>query len=416
MNVAARRREAVPLVRFTSPRLCPVCRSDRSTALHRQRYALFDDSDLPAETTIVECDDCGMVHAASGAQADDYCRHYARHSKYDTAVQVSGSGETPADARRLDELVGFLAQNVPSLADHGAAVLDVGAGRGGLLAAFLGQGYDRIIGIDPSPGCVEAMRAHGIAAEVGELEQSTWPTDPGRFDLVVLSHVLEHVFDVADVFDRVAQRVAAGGSIYIEVPDAARYTVERFPPFYFFDPEHINHFDAPMLGRLASRHGWEVAAPWSRVLDLGAGQSYPAVGVVLRRSNDSASIAPSSAAAAIERYVEASTVAAASSVDASKLEALIAARTPVVVWGAGSHAQRLLAQTGLARCAIAFLIDSDPGKQGRSLDGHRVVAPEDGLAHADAHGASIVVAIAVGSELVVDMIHRARPGIPVVRL
>lgn len=413
MNVAARRREPAPLA---STRPCPVCRSARATSLHRQRYALFDDSDLPVDTTIVACDDCGMVYAASDAKAEDYRRHYARHSKYDTAAQVSGSGETPADARRLDDLVGFLVKNVPSLAAHGTAILDIGAGRGGLLAAFLGHGHDRIVGIDPSPGCVEAMRAHGIAAEVGELEQSAWPIDPRHFDLVVLSHVLEHVFDVADAFERVVQRVAAGGSIYLEVPDAARYTVERFPPFYFFDPEHINHFDAPMLGRLASRHGWEVTAPWSRVLDVGAGQRYPAVGVVLQRSNGAASITHTSAVSAIRRYVEASTVAAASSVDAAKLEALIAGQTPVVVWGAGSHAQRLLAQTGLARCAIACLIDSDPGKQGRSLDGHHVVAPDDGLAHADALGASIVVAIAVGSEPVVDLIHRARPGIPVVRL
>ena len=398
-------------------RACPLCHGFAAYALHRQRYALFDDSDLPRETTIVRCRDCGMVHAASGAGAEDYRRHYARHSKYDTAIGASGSGETTADARRLDALVGYLARHVPSLASSDATILDIGAGRGGLLAAFRAHGYARAIGIDPSRGCVDAMRAIGLVAEVGEIEHAAWPTDPDRFDLVVLSHVLEHVHDAADAFAGVARRVAPGGAIYLEVPDASRYTVDGFPPFYFFDPEHINHFDGPTLGRLARGAGWEVVATWPRLLELDGGSRYPAIGVVLQRTAKVGPIvAEDGVAKAIARYVDASRCAAGGAMDGAVLARLVADATPIVVWGAGSHAQRLLAQTDLEAAAIVCIIDSDPGKQGRLLDGHRVVAPDEGLASAVERDATVVVAIALGADGVVELIHRAGPAIPVVRL
>lgn len=355
-----------------------------------------------------------MVFAASEATAGDYRRHYVRHSKYDTAIEVSGSGESRADANRLDELARYLVAAGTLTPD--AEILDIGAGRGGLLAAFVRLGYGRVAGLDPSEGCVAAMRSSGLFAAVGEIEDEQWATDPRFFDLVVLSHVLEHVFDVADAFERIARRVAPGGAIYIEVPDASRYTTEGFPPYYFFDPEHINHFDAATLAALAGRHGWRAFATWSRMLELEGGQRYPAVGIVLRRATVPAPSGPGASAATVVRYVAESNRLVEHSPCTDMTVRLANDATPVVVWGAGSHAQRLLAQTALARCAIACLIDSDPGKQGRTLAGHRVVAPDTGLAIAEERGATLVVAIAVGASAVVQRVRQARPRLSVVAL
>ena len=44
------------------------------------------------------------------------------------------------------------------------------------------------------------------------------------------------------------------GKIYIEVPDATRYEDYPFVPFYYFDAEHINHFDLRSMGQLAAQH------------------------------------------------------------------------------------------------------------------------------------------------------------------
>ena len=388
-------------------RPCPTCGCPAASTLHAQRYSLFDDSGLPGATRIVACSDCGTVYASSTATAADYRSHYTRHSKYDTATEASGSGETEVDAARLDGTVRLLATFV----DAAGSIVDVGAGRGGLLLAFARHGCTQVTGIDPAPGCVAAMRARGLHAEVGTLELDTWPTDPATFDLVVLSHVLEHVYDVADAFARVTRRVAPGGAIYVEVPDAARYTTDGFPPFYFFDPEHINHFDEAALQRLAVRHGWTIEGAWQRTLPLGEGQRYPAIGALLRRAGSVTTGAPRpDGAAAVARYVAESRAVLRDGLDEEALGRLAAARTPVGVWGAGSYAQRLLAQSALGRCAIDCLVDADRGKQGRSLAGHAVVSPEAGLERIGATDATLVVAIAIGGHDVVERVRRALPA------
>ena len=400
-----------------SLRRCPVCGSEQHRAIHTQRYALFDDSRLPRETRIVACGDCGTIFAASHATAKDYRGHYARHSKYDTAIGASGSGESANDAKRLAELVELLAPHVA----NDSAILDVGAGRGGLLHAFGQRGFIRVSGIDPAEGCVAAMRAAGISAHVGELEADHWPTDPDRFDLIVLSHVLEHVFDAAEALHRVARRVSADGLVYLEVPDASRYTLDGFPPFYFFDPEHINHFDAEALEGLAGRCGMQMRCRWNRTLDLGAGQLYPAVGVLLAK-NDVAMRPPTTlpkqahTEAQVERYVVACRASMTSSIDTETLEAMRSERRPLVLWGAGSHAQRLLSQTALGACAIDCIIDADVGKQGRRLSGYLVVPPEEGIARAKALDADVAIAIAVNAEAVVDRLRNALPAMRVIRL
>ena len=393
-----------------SRRACPVCASRSATPLHRCRYALFDDSDLPTETTIVACAGCGMVHADSAAAADDYRRHYRRHSKYETAVAASGSGVSEADALRIDETAGWIAPHLAA----GASILDVGAGQGGLLRAFVSRGWNDVAGIDPSAGCVARMAQAGIVAAVGELEDPAWPTDPKRFDLVVLSHVLEHVFDATDVLARVARRTAEGGRIYIEVPDASRYEVGSFPPFYFLDPEHINHFDESTLRGLAGRLGWRVEASWTRTLGLASGERYPATGVLLRRGRGdgpSESDWPSTASS-VARYLAACRTHQARG-DQRMVGILRERGRPVVLWGAGSHAQRLLAQTPLGELPIDCIIDSDPGKQGRRLVGHRVVSASEGLARAAAIDADVAIAIAVGSADVVARLRADHPGLTV---
>jgi SAM-dependent methyltransferase len=379
-----------------------------ATLLCVQRYGLFDDSDLPRETDIVRCAACGTVHASSQAGASAYRAHYARHSKYDTAEDASGSGSSAEDRQRLRETATFLAGRW----DRSARVLDIGAGRGGLLSALREMGFNALDGIDPSEGCASAMRRGGFTAARGVIEDDVWPTDPRRFDAIVLSHVLEHVHDVGAALARVGQRLAADGEIYVEVPDASRYTVDGFPPFYFFDPEHINHFDLPSLDQLASSHGWAVAESWTRELTLAGGRHYPAIGVRLRRGAGPKRRTPTHDPC-VERYVAASRAMLDSDATARAIAMLAGQGSTLVVWGAGSHAQRLLAQTALAGARIECIIDSDRGKQGRLLAGHRIVAPDEGLSRAEAIGATLLIAIAVDPQPVVELVRIRAPAVPV---
>lgn len=74
---------------------------------------------------------------------------------------------------------------------EGEAVLDVGAGRGWLLARLAARGWGPVVGVDVTPPR-GAPGAHLAVADAEAL-----PFRDGAFDTVTCCHVLEHVQDAA---------------------------------------------------------------------------------------------------------------------------------------------------------------------------------------------------------------------------
>lgn len=397
---------------MTSPlRACPVCAHLKSSDIWKQKYCLDEDSPLPSITTIASCNVCGFVFARSHAVASDYRKYYAQATKYESSLNASGSGDTILDQNRIVSLVDELTDGVSKV----QSILDIGAAKGGVLAEFKRRGYSNLYGIDPSPICVEAIRALGIEACVATLEDSEWASDPRVFDLIILSHVLEHVYDMRECTKAATKRLSATGRLYIEVPDASRYSVDGFPPFYFFDPEHINHCDLDAIKTLGVHTGMSVIRSHQKDLSVGASSSYPALGVWLGFQNTTTDQgATIHTTDKIRTYVHQSHEASTKMPYNNLLQDLVRHQTPVIIWGAGSHGRRMLANSPLAQTNLIGIIDSDPGKQGKTI-GNVVVCPgQQGIHMATERGATMVVAIAVDAAPVVDQIRRSAPQLEII--
>lgn len=97
---------------------------------------------------------------------------------------------------------------------RGLNVLDVGCG-GGLLSERMAAAGARVVGIDASPGNVDAARRHaretGVSVDYrrGEPAEALRATE--RFDVVLALEVVEHVSDVREFVAAVGERVAPGG-------------------------------------------------------------------------------------------------------------------------------------------------------------------------------------------------------------
>jgi SAM-dependent methyltransferase len=393
-------------------RPCPVCGARAGEALHHRRFVLPDGHPLAKGYTVVTCRQCGAAYATPLPPQEAYDRFYRDASKYADAVTGTGSGVQAWDDERLADTAQQLAAFMPGRDAH---IVDVGCGAGGLLRHLRQLGYTQLTGIDPAPACVALVeQVAGVRGAVGSL--FALPAGVAPADLVVLSHVLEHVREAGRAVDQLHQVVAHGGRVYAEVPDAGRYAEYITAPFLDFNTEHINHFSVGTLERLFALRGWRVVASGTKCIRSSPTAMYPcawvlaeAAGVPAVPSADVGDLGGSVAATgdqvlrdALRRYVDASNALLAR-VTARCTDAGIAGRE-VIVWGTGQTTAILLAETPLGAARILAFTDSNPMHYGKTIAGAPVIPPERLRDMPDVpvvigsllHGAEIAAAIAEG--------------------
>lgn len=357
----------------TAARPCPICDTAKVECLHHQRFELPEGHPLPRNFDVVACPTCGFIYADTIGTAMDYDRYYADYSKYADQGTGTGGGGNPKDQARLHTTAATIAQAIP---DRGARIVDIGCANGGLLGALKGMGYARLLGIDPSPSCVSnTERLFGVTAEQGWL--LALPPRAAPADVVIVSHVLEHVLDLREALDRIGAVLAAQGLVYAEVPDAQRYVDCLAAPFQDFNTEHINHFDAISLENLFRSCGFEAVIIGRKTLEAAEGVLYPAVYGLFRRVQDGTVRATfkrdSAAQDDIRRYI------AASQKELTAIEQLLQPylKKPVIIWGTGQLTLKLLAETELGKAPIVTFTDGNPLNHGKKLVGIPIIDPRE---------------------------------------
>jgi SAM-dependent methyltransferase len=358
----------------TAQRTCPVCSTIQVELLHTQRFELPAGHPLAEGYDVVQCAFCGFVYADTNVSQADYDRFYTQFSKYEDSKTGTGSGENQFDRARLEITARQIAD---FLQDPAARILDVGCANGGLLRALRDLSYQDLCGLDPSPVCVENTRALGLEAYPGSLFQ---PFPHGKFDCVVLSHTLEHVQDVRGAIAWIGDMLDPNGRnlAYIETPDAARYVDFLYAPFQDFNTEHINHFSQTSLENAMEMAGFETLAIGEKTLTINATMFYPAVYGFWKQSAAAPATNPkrdTRLAGQMDAYIRQSRAILGDM--ESRLQAVLAQTTRVIVWGTGQLLMKLLAETSLGKADIVAFVDSNPINHGKILHGVKIVAPED---------------------------------------
>lgn len=215
---------------------CPLCHeSTRTPWLRAHGFEL------------VRCTGCGHRYSTSLHPASVLANAY--YDEPDSDIVARG---LEAKAARLDE---YLALFQPPLPER-ARVLDVGCNAGELLHLFQLRGYQPF-GIEVSPGPAQyAEKLLGVPIWRGRVEDCLPPDQ--RFDLVVLSHVLEHIHAPGRLLARLRAALAPGGRLLVEVPNADDLLLRAWGGVYrpLCPGDHISFFDAPRLQRLLRDEGF----------------------------------------------------------------------------------------------------------------------------------------------------------------
>ena len=248
------------------------------------------------------------------------------------------------DRQRLQSQLEFMADYVP----QAASVLEIGCATGELAAhiqARLPIGRYEAIELSPAADVAEPrvtkLHRKPLVTVQGE---GALPT--GCFDLVIISHVLEHMRDIHREMKAMRLALKEDGILFVEVPNGAGNKGLPFDD----NLAHLHFFSVNSLLHLLSIHGLScLKATTGARLDARYSDSLRVLARPFRL--------PSLADKPLSRHPDLAGLAA------------------IIVWGAGSLATEILANF-LDTDRILFFVDRDPAKQGKTCLGRPIHGPE----------------------------------------
>jgi 2-polyprenyl-3-methyl-5-hydroxy-6-metoxy-1,4-benzoquinol methylase len=351
-------------------RNCVVCGGKHTELLFRQQFSEISESSLLDGYDVVVCKTCGFCFAENLPSQDAFDAYYREMSKYE---HLDRSGEASEfEMRQFPLLARFIQAHLP---DKKARILEIGCANAGLLNALKQSGYPNVLGVDPSPACARnAERLYQIrvlTCAISDLEPELGP-----FDFIILVAVLEHIRDLDYSLRKIQALLSPGGLVYMEVPDATRFAMSPDAPFQEFSIEHINYFTPVSLANLMGRYGFSEVFSEQASYDQTDTHIGYAARIVFRKVEATINFTKDPGGeSALKEYISAS----------QKVEnrihetvrELIASQRPLVVWGVGTHTQRLLATGGLAAANIVAFVDSNPNYVGKKLSNVPILAPAE---------------------------------------
>ena len=222
--------------------------------------------------------------------------------------------------------------------------------------------------MDPSEKCIADLKEKGINV----ITSSIFSVSAGRkYDFAILSGVLEHIYDVEKIMETMKQLLKPCGQLFVCVPDASRYQDYDSVSFDYFNVEHINHFDETSLLNLGLQHGFSTTGFLKTTITLSQ-TTQPVIFCIYENKENPAADWQSNSRNCVADYVGQTQKKATLN---PVIDRLIKTQEEIIVWGAGNYTSRLLANSGLDKCNIVIFVDKDKHKQGTSINGKPVCAP-----------------------------------------
>lgn len=228
---------------------CAVCDGiDFVPLAEKDRYGLY--------FSVVVCRACGLVQTNPRMDEAAYAEFYTAEYR-----KLYGGEEHPSEAFFLEQYgrgrriyQWLMDDNLLPLDKANPFVLEVGCGAGGILHYFREQDW-QVMGIDVGGEYLAYGRdRHRLDLREGSVESIVDVRPP---DLVIYSHVLEHILNPIRELAAVRPLLADDGILYIEIPGIKNLTNSYEMNFLeLLQNAHIYHFTLTTLTNLLGRCGF----------------------------------------------------------------------------------------------------------------------------------------------------------------
>ncbi len=209
-------------------RRCPYCASDSYEVMYKgASIPTVAHADI-TQFNLVRCRKCYTIFVNPAPDPDELLVYYP-----DDYYQA-GSAGIPPILEKINRSWSYVVRQMRPLLldDHHTEtrrILEVGCASGDNLKPFLEAGW-AVSAIEPNPRLATLAAEKGIEVHVGSVDSAHWQSE--TFDVVLLNHVLEHVYNPRETLEKCAYWLRPQGMLYLEVPVFAAPSASLFGRYW----------------------------------------------------------------------------------------------------------------------------------------------------------------------------------------
>ncbi len=342
-------------------RNCPICSSDNSSLIFEQISAPLSGGNLSSfNQKICICHICGMIYVSEYLKDNDLSNYYSKMSAYEFTEY---DYEFPEDhKKRSNEQFEYLSKYNNKF----QSVIDIGCSLGYTLSLFKNTGSN-VLGIEPSHILKRiAKEKYGVEVYTDFITEDF--NINRKFELVILSHILEHLKKPNCIISNLKNIINSKSLVYIEVP-SIEYFDER--DLFQFSFEHINYFSFGSLSNFMYQNGFVLVDHIVYENNNNTAPHYPTLGTLWKQSENN--IKPlinrfEHNFSLISKYIKLKNDF--TNILKNSIVEIIAETKAFGIWGAGTLSAQLIAQTKIGKSEnFKYIYDSDSKKIGLNMNG-----------------------------------------------
>ena len=229
---------------------CCICGNESFQELARKdRYGL--------SVSVVICRDCGLIQTNPRMDQCAYDNFYnEEYRKLYVGTEVATENFFKNQYNKGKSIHNFfLKHDLIKKSPKDLFIFEVGCGAGGILQYFKEQGF-KVKGIDLGKEYLEyGISNYGLELEAGKISEVELDVKP---DIVIYSHVLEHILDLNSEIQYLSNMLNREGFVYIEVPGVKNLDKSYEMNFLrMLQNAHVYHFTLSSLNNLMLKNGYE---------------------------------------------------------------------------------------------------------------------------------------------------------------
>lgn len=233
---------------------CPICGSKNYKVLlrHRDDHFLKAIGYPGAKVRVVACRRCGLVFQNPQIDLKTLEKVYPKNFRKDKALSEKYFRIIIPDA---ESKMKWIERNILNV--EKGTVLDIGSAAGVLLNMFKEKGWNTF-GVEPTVAFAQySQEKYGLNVEIGFFQESTLTGI--EFDLITISHVLEHIVNPIEFLLIARKKLKDNGYLYVEVPNIQKPKLRVLYSSFFASP-HLFLFSPQTLKMVLAKAGFKIVA------------------------------------------------------------------------------------------------------------------------------------------------------------